>query len=257
VADYSVPGMWAPGGGTIDLEQVVPPADYDRPFLWLPQELDNSSGGQVFAGDSRFGPLAGRLLHTSFGKGWMFAVMLQDVAGTSQAAAIRLPFDFRTGIMRARVNPADGQVYAVGLQGWNGGGRAGLRDGGIQRLRYDGGPVRMITGCRVEPEGLRISFSFPLDPASATAADNYELIQWNYRRSGAYGSKQYLPGTGKPGTETVAIDGIELAADRQSLLLRIRDLQPVDQLRVRLAIEAADGQPFQEEIQWTINAIPR
>ena len=256
VADYSVPGMWAPGGGMIELSKVVPRELYERPFLWLPQELDNSSGGQVFAHDSRFGPLAGRLLHTSFGKGWMFAVMRQEIAGVSQAAAVRLPFDFRTGIMRARVNPADGQVYAAGLQGWNGGGRAGLADGGIQRLWYRGGPVRMVTDCRVEPTGLRLDFNFPLDPKSARDLRSYDLVQWNYRRTGGYGSKQYVPSTGLPGTESLAVLAAELTADQRSLFLQLKSLQPVDQLRLRLNVTAADSTTFTEEIHWTINIIP-
>ena len=32
----------------------------------------------------------------------------------------RQPDDFVSGIQRLRVNPADGQVYAVGLSGWQG-----------------------------------------------------------------------------------------------------------------------------------------
>jgi putative heme-binding domain-containing protein len=256
VADYSVPGMWAPGGGMIDLDRVMPREVYERPFLWLPQELDNSSGGQVFADDHRFGPLAGRLLHTSFGKGWMFAVMRQEIAGVSQAAAVRLPFFFRTGIMRPRVNPADGQVYAAGLQGWNGGGRAGLADGGIQRLWYRGEPVRMITDCRVEPNGLRLDFNFPLDPESACNPQSYDLVQWNYRRTGGYGSKQYVPSTGAPGTEPLAVLAADLTANHRSVLLKVKSLQPVDQLRLQLSVTDADRNAFVEEIHWTINTIP-
>ena len=161
VGNYSLPGMWAPGGGAIDLEKVVPPETFDPPLVWMPQDFDNSSGGQLFADDPRWGPLSGRLLHTSFGKGWMSYLMMQHLGDHSQAAIVRLPFDFDTGIMRARVNPADGQVYACGLQGWNGGGRAGLLEKGIQRLRYTGRPHRMVSDCQVHQDGLQIGFNFP------------------------------------------------------------------------------------------------
>ncbi|WP_146517609.1 hypothetical protein, partial [Rubripirellula amarantea] len=58
--------------------------------------------------DHRFGPLSKHLLHTSFGKGWMSYLMIQDVGDLSQAAIVKLPFNFATGIMRGRVNPKDG-----------------------------------------------------------------------------------------------------------------------------------------------------
>jgi len=99
---------------------VKPPTSFDQPIIWMPQEFDNSSSAQVWVDDARFGPLSGRLLHTSFGKGWMYYLMLQEVGAVAQAAIVALPFQFDAGLMRARVNPADGQVYAVGLSGWQG-----------------------------------------------------------------------------------------------------------------------------------------
>ena len=51
-------------GGTIDLTKAVPPDSFDPPLVWMPQEFDNSSGGQLFVDDPRWGPLAGRLMHT-------------------------------------------------------------------------------------------------------------------------------------------------------------------------------------------------
>ena len=43
----------------LDAGKVVPPPCFDPPILWLPQAADNSSGGQVWLDDRRFGPLAG------------------------------------------------------------------------------------------------------------------------------------------------------------------------------------------------------
>ena len=38
------------------------PESFDQPFIWMPQELDSSCGGQVWVDDPRFGPLSGILL---------------------------------------------------------------------------------------------------------------------------------------------------------------------------------------------------
>ncbi|MEM9701879.1 MAG: DUF6797 domain-containing protein, partial [Planctomycetota bacterium] len=41
-------GRWAPDGGAIDHRKVVPPETFDPPMIWMPQHVDNSSGGQLF-----------------------------------------------------------------------------------------------------------------------------------------------------------------------------------------------------------------
>ena len=256
VGNYSIPGMWEPGGGTIDLQKVVPPKTFDQPLVWMPQEFDNSCGGQVWVDDRRWGPLSGRLLHTSFGKGWLYYLMIQDFANTSQAAIVKLPFDFQTGIMRARVNPADGQVYATGLQGWNGGGRVGLRNKGIQRLRYTSKPHKMVSDCKVEPDGLRLRFNFAVDVASAKDLASYDVTHWNYRRAKSYGSEMYSPATGEKGVDRVDVSSVSLGADGKSVTLNVADLKPVNQVHLILKIKASDGQDFEEEIYWTINRVP-
>ena len=88
--------LWAPDGGRIDHRKVIPPKTFDQPIIWMPQDFDNSSGGQLWVDDPRWGPLSGRLLHTSFGKGWLYYMMLQEVDGHDQAAIVRLKLDALT-----------------------------------------------------------------------------------------------------------------------------------------------------------------
>ncbi len=232
------------------------PDDFDRPVVWIPHEIDNSSGGQLWADDPRWGPLAGRLIHTSFGKGWMYYVLSQDLDDATQAAIIRLPFDFRTGIMRARVNPADGQVYATGLDGWNGGGRFGLLDQGIQRLRYTGRAHPMVTEARAERSRLRLSFNFRLDRGQASLPSAYQISQWNYRWTSAYGSDQYSPKTGKVGVDEVAVKVAEVSDDAMTVWLELDDLREIDQLKLVVDLKDESGESFSEEIFWTIHSLP-
>jgi putative heme-binding domain-containing protein len=248
--------LWAPDGGRIDHTKVVPPKTFDQPIIWMPQNVDNSSGGQIWVDDPRWGPLSGRLLHTSFGKGWLYYLMIQDVGDVSQAALVKLPHDFVTGIMRGRMNPKDGQVYLTGLDGWNGGGRTGLLDKGIQRVRYTGKPHRMIADCRVEADGLWLSFNFPLDLTSSTDLASYVVEQWNYQWRPSYGSNKYHPKTNKPGTESVKIVAATLSPDGRGVKLEIPTIHPVNQLYMRLNLKGRDGNVFEEEIYWTINIVP-
>jgi hypothetical protein len=154
------------------------------------------------------------------------------------------------------VNPADGQVYAVGLDGWNGGGRPGLVDQGVQRLRYTGKPISLVTDCQVEPDGLRLSFNFPLDPKTAADLKSYLAEQWNYHWRPAYGSDMYSPTTDQPGKEKLNFTKATLSADGKSVKLTVPDLKPVNQVHLKLNLKDRQGKPFHEEIYWTINGVP-
>ncbi|MEM8910928.1 MAG: DUF6797 domain-containing protein [Planctomycetota bacterium] len=247
---------WAPDGGRIDHQNVIPPEQFDRPMIWMPQSIDNSSGGQVFVDDDRFGPLSGRLLHTSFGQGHVLYLMTQEIDGMTQAAIVDLPYDFVTGVMRARVNPRDGQLYVTGLDGWNENGRPGLTSGGIQRLRYTGQPMRMVSNCEVQPNELKIQFSFPVDLLSAMQPDAYTITQWDYRWTGGYGSAAYHPDSGEVGKQDVQVEQVSIDDDRRTVTLRVSDQQPVDQLHLQLDILDESGTPFTEDVYWTIHQIP-
>ncbi len=109
----------------------------DLPLAYLPRGMDNSSGGQAFVPDDRWGPLKGQMVHTSFGSGTIFLVLRDRVDGQPQGAVVPLPGDFRSGVHRARFNPKDGQLYVSGLSGW---GTYTPDDGCFQRVRYTGAP---------------------------------------------------------------------------------------------------------------------
>lgn len=248
---------WAPDGGRIDVSKVVPPETFDPPIIWMPQEFDNSSGGQLYIEHPRWGPLSGRLLHTSFGKGWLYYFMLQDVGDVTQAAIVKLPLDFVTGIHRARVNPKDGQVYTVGLNGWNGGGRPGLIEGGIQRARYTGAPVNLVTDVKVRSGGIEIAFNFKLDAAAAARPAAYEMEQWNYRWLQRYGSDQWsVENPDQQGHDRVAIDKVRVAPGGDRVFLSIPNIRPVNQIFARLHLKTASGAAFEEEFYLTINRVP-
>ena len=44
-----------------------PPADPGKPLCWMPQNVDNSSGGQTWVTSERWGPFKDYMLHTSYG----------------------------------------------------------------------------------------------------------------------------------------------------------------------------------------------
>ncbi|MEX0742051.1 MAG: DUF6797 domain-containing protein [Phycisphaeraceae bacterium] len=253
---HSGGNAWAPDGGRIDHTQVKPPADFDRPLVWMPRSLDASSGGQVWVDDERFGPLTGRLLHTSFSHGWMYAVLMQEnddglIAGLVDA----LPHQFDAGIQRARQHPVDGQVWATGLSGWQG--PAGGADGCLQRLRYVGEGGRFLTGFEVEPKGIRLRFNFALDAGEAANTDRYQVTQWNYKWTAGYGSAHHsVANPGQVGEDDVPVIEAQVDDEGHSVLLRMDAVQPIDQMRIDLDLRDASGEAFTEQIYLTIHRVP-
>ena len=184
-------------------------------------------------------------------------MMIQKVDGVEQAGIVKVDLDCDTGIQRARVNPADGQVYAVGLNGWNGNGRKGLAQGGIHRFRFTGKEEKLLTDVKVTREGILLSFNFALSPKTVSEMGRYQIEQWNYLWAANYGSKQYSGGEEwKAGKDKVTVSEAVLGNDNKSVLLKIPGLRPVNQMKMDLKVAGQDGGEFSEQLYLTINKVP-
>lgn len=226
-----------------------------QPMIWMPREFDNSTAAMEVIRDERFGPLNGKLMHTSFGKGWIYYHMQEQVDGVTQGAAVALPFQFDSGLQRLRVNPADGQIYAVGLTGWDA--EATERDGTLSRVRYTGAPAYLLTETHVQSTGVELSFSFDLDPITAGAVTNYTVERWNYRWTSRYGSDHFsIDRPGETGNDTMTVTDAIVSDDGRSVSLRLTDMRPVHQLMIRMDIRSADGTPYKEVTYLTVHRVP-
>jgi hypothetical protein len=234
----------------------VKPTTYDPPLFWLPHtyDLDNSSGGQVWVTSDKWGPLSGRMLHTSYGACALFAVMHETVDGVAQAGTWKFPLKFDTGIMRGRFNKRDGQLYLTGLVVWQ---SKGARQGGLHRVRYTGKPARMPLDMHVKTNAIEITFADAIDPSTATDLDNYSIEQWNYKWTQNYGSPEFsVANPDKKGHDKVEIQSARLGADGKTLTLEIPGLQPVMQMRIKYNLKTRDGSVMASEIHNTINKVP-
>lgn len=218
-----------------------PPA---LPLVYLPRAIDNSAGGQTIVNSTRWGPLQNQLLHFSFGTGSYHLVLTDEVDGQLQGAAVPLPGEFLSGSHRARFNPADGQLYVGGMQGW---GSYTPESGCFQRVRFTGsdvhgeehGGVQLPLAWRAHENGVTIRFSQPVDRDFAQRVKNQFAQCWNYRYSKAYGSPEYSSvQQGTKGHDVLTIAAVHVANDRMGLFLEIPELQPVNQLHLRIMTDA-------------------
>jgi hypothetical protein len=225
-----------------------------EPFLYLlPPLVDTSSGSQVWTDVNRWGPLGGALIHTSFSKSTICYVVVQSDTAVPNGFAVKMPFAFKSGVMRACVSPADGQVYVAGQRGWD---TNAVSDGCITRVRQTGRPAYLVTGAEAVPEGIWLKFSCPLD-ATTVNYDNF-----------------YAERAGKR-TREVEIDDVRLV-NEQTVLVEIPDVylpiveeprkeddppampryRVIDPLGITFDIKAKDGTRIKDTVYATVNALP-
>ena len=239
----------------VDLSHKVPlPTEHGAHICYLPMSVDNSSGGQTWVTSDQWGPMKGHLLHLTYGKSGLLGTMVEQVNGVPQGGVFRFPFKFDSGAMRGRFSPVDGQLYVVGLKGWQ---TDGAKDGAFQRVRYTGKKVYFPEELHVTDAGVEIKFTNPLDAATAGDAQNYSIEQYNYRWTKEYGSADYkVSNPEQKGRDPVDVKGVKLSDDHKSVLLLIPGLKPVDQMEIKLNINAEDGSPVVNRITNTINVVP-
>jgi hypothetical protein len=155
--------------------------------------------------------------------------------------------------MRLRFNPADGQLYAAGLRGWQ---TSGAKDGALQRVRYTGKPVRQPSALHATKAGLSVTFTEPLDPATANDTGSFDVEQWQYNWSAAYGSPEYsVENPTRKGHDTVEIKSAKLQPDGRTVFLEIPTIKPVMQMSITYRLKSADGHDVEGAIYNTINRL--
>lgn len=262
-------GDWIPSGGINVVERGKfygysdsfrgegAPQSFTPPMVWIPQGVDSSCGGQAWIpADERWGPLGGKMVHLSYGKCRLFLVLPQKVGETYQGGVVEFPgIQFKSGAMRARFRPQDGQLYVCGLRGWQ---TSGEMPGCLQRVRYTGKPVTLPCDLRVERGGIRISFLHPLDRERAAKSERFTVKQWNYRWWKNYGSPPFkVSNPNEQGSDSVQIASVEVSADGRSVFLRIPELKPVMQMSLNYDLATADGKALNGTVYNTIHVVPR
>lgn len=230
------------------------PTQYSPHLCWIPYNWDNSCGGHVWDTSDKWGPFQNKMLYLSYGKCALFGVLQERVGDVAQGGVFKFPFKFDSGAMRPRFNPLDGQLYVVGLKGWQ---TDGAKDSCFQRVRYTGATVCMPAELHVTDKGITIAFTSALDTASAGDVQNYSIEQWNYRWTQDYGSGEYkVSDPQEKGHDPVEIKGVAVSTDEKSVTLLIDGLKPVMQMKITLNIKSASGSPVPKEIAHTINVVP-
>ena len=233
----------------------TPPTKPGTHLCWVPYDWDNSCGSQVWVPDANWGLAKNTMLYLSYGKCSLFKVLIDKFGNVTQGGVVKFPLKFETGIMRARFNPKDGQLYVTGLKGWQ---TDGAKDSAIQRVRYTGKTVTMPETLHVTDKGIHITFTAPLDTNSANDVQNYSIEQYNYHWTKDYGSPEFsVEDPSKKQHDDVEVKSVHVSPDGKSVFLEVPGLQPVDQMKIKMNLKDANGAPVPGNIGNTINAVRR
>jgi hypothetical protein len=216
------------------------------PMLWLPTTIDRSAGGQVWVTSAKWGPFEGHLLHTSYGHGALFAVLIDKQGEPWQGAVWKFPVTFASGIMRARFNPSDGQLYLCGLRGWS---TNAVKDGQFCRVRYTGAPTPVPIGLRITKAGVAVTFSGPLDKAVAEDEQNWLGTWADPIRTPASKAK-------KTAAQELPIEAIRLEPDGRTVTVILEKMQPLANYTLRYQLKGAAGATVNGELNGTIHRAP-
>ena len=255
------PINWVKPGGFYGVEDLAHGKDvktFSQPLCWLAKSWDNSGGGQAWVTSTKWGPFSGELLHCSYGQSSIYLVLKEFIGGQPQGGVVKIPVKLTSSAMRPRFNPVDGQLYNAGLKGWQ---SNAAKDGGFDRIRYTGKPVVSIAKLNVTKAGVALTFTQPLDKATAEDAQNYAGERWNYKRTSDYGSPEFKltkseDGKEQRGHDKLDITAAKLSADGKTVTLAISALVPVNQQLLKFQLKTAAGVEFKQDVLHTINVIP-
>jgi len=215
-----------------------------QPLFWIDKKYDRSPAELIWANSDRWGPLGGHLLSLSYGFGKIFVVMPQRMEGVNQGGLVELPIpQLPTGIMRGKMNPRDGQLYALGMSAW--GTSQMIQVGGLYRVRYTGKNLHLPITMKALTSGMQLTFATPLDMAVAIDPSQYTITTWDLKRTRNYGSERY-------NTKELTIDQVTISNDGKTITIDMPGIQPAWIMEIKYTLTSKDGTTFRGAVQNTI-----
>lgn len=164
--------------------------------------------------EGKFGPFAGQLFIGEMDHERVMRVMLETVDGAIQGACV--PFYDNAGIRKGNNRLAfapDGSLW-VGQNdhGWVG-------DEGIQHIRWKGKVPMEVLAMNVTTTGFDLTFTHPLDQATASNPQNYQFKRYYYEYHREYGSKQF-------DVQPVEVKSVQISTDGKRVSLTLSQMIP-------------------------------
>ncbi|MGE3309621.1 MAG: hypothetical protein AB7O66_06600 [Limisphaerales bacterium] len=225
------------------MPEFVPPA-VGFPYGKMGQ---SASGIQNDGTGGRFGPFTHQVFVGDQTWSTVMRVFLEQVDGVYQGAC----FPFREGLASGTLSlefAPDGSLICGGTdRGW---GSRGGKPFALQRLVWTGRTPFEIHEMRARADGFELTFTEPVDPATAGRVESYSVQTYTYLYRAEYGSPEV-------DATRPELKSAKVAADGRSIRLEL-DLVPGHIHELKLpGVRSAVGAPLLHPVgYYTLNVIP-
>ena len=157
------------------------------PAVWFPHTIlgISTSGLIEDLSGGKFGPFAGQFYVADQGQSKVMRMSLEKVKGVWQGASYAFREGFECGIIRLTMGE-NGTLFAgETARGW---GSVGPKQQGLERLVWTGKTPFEIKDVKAQPDGFLLTFTEPVDRATAENPANYSIAGFTYLYHRAYGS---------------------------------------------------------------------
>lgn len=196
----------------------------------------------------KFGPFKDQLFVGDQTHSTVMRVFLEQVNGRYQGACFPFRAGFGSGSLSVMMTPGGSMFVGGTNRGW---GSRGNKPFALERLDWTGQTPFEVHEMRAKPDGFELTFTQPVDKATAADPASYSIGTYTYIYQSSYGSPE-VDHT-KP-----TIVSAKVAEDGRSVRLVLDALQEGHVHELHLdGVRSADGLPLlHREAYYTLNYVP-
>jgi hypothetical protein len=226
------------------IPELLPPAVY-FPYNKMGQ---SASGIACDLTSGKFGPFHEQLFVGDQTHSTVMRVSLEKVGGRYQGACFPFRHGFDSGTLSLEFAP-DGSMFVGGTdRGW---GARGGKPFALQRLIWTGKNPFDVQNMRIKPGGFELTFTEPVDPATAANLQSYRMETFTHIYQSNYGSPEVDKTTTTIRKAEVSIDGRKV----KLVLDSVREGH-IHELHMP-GVRSAKGKPLlHSSAYYTANSIP-
>lgn len=240
-----------PESGSRSIAEAKKISEYEPPAVFFPYDKMGKSAAGIACDltEGKFGPFAGQVMVADQSHSTIMRCFLEKVQGHYQGACFMLREGGGSGNLALKF-ASDGSLIVGGTnRGW---GSRGHKPYALERLVWTGKTPFEVHEMRAKPDGFELTFTEPVDKATASDPTSYGLQTYTYIYQASYGSPEV-------DHTTPIIKEIRVAEDGKSARLVIEGLQEghIHELHMD-GLRSQDGRPLLHKVgYYTLNYLPK
>ena len=222
----------------------------NTPAVWFPHTILGISTSAILVDSTRggFGPFAGQLFVGDEGQSKIMRVFMEKVNGVYQGVVFPFREGFASGVFREVWGKDASMFVGQTSRGWAATGKAYYA---LQRLMWTGKVPFEAHRVEARPDGFEITFTSPVDQATASDPASYTVNSFIYKYHHIYGSPVI-------NQVTHGVRSVVVSADGRSARLVLDSLRQGYIFEIKMAgVRSANAMPLLHDFgYYTLNQIP-